>query len=464
MPRDLKHDRLPFFSSIEPPVKGRHLYQLNENTPYAEYSRNLRPGPYDSLLLDWRMAACRGDLRERDFLELNAFFEEIKTRLRPEPQPHFANLKSLALQLAQILFVNNSIREGLDEVRTGYRRARIELARLLGAERNAPGKETCAFYSATFTLQNAFDRLFVPADKLGHYRTQTGQYALSPEYPSSIRYLDLCAIREREASPTERALCYNITTGWGDGIDLSTWDSLNQDYYSGVSPTTGRTNLFVSRYNDLLERMLPQFAYAKVRLADSILSRLDRDRTHRLVEIGAGSGAFAIDLLMAARRLDFPLARLRYLGLEPSLKMISDFSPNLRQRTGLGRIPTRFELVRGSLESVMEKPPQEIASGQSTAIFCFSAHHIYGPSLRRFLSSERIRQSFSNIYILDGTERHGWSKMYYMWVDCESPENFDNVLLSGDWSSETLWKEPNEIVTDTGGRLTNAWCRARRLS
>ena len=458
------NQRLPFFSSIDPRDSGLEFYRLDQDTPYSEYSRNLQPGPYDSRLLDWRMAACRGDLGERDFLDLNTFFCEIKSRSSQTPHRHFANLKGVALHLAQILFVNSSVREGLSEIQRGYRTARKDLTRSLQANRNPPSEETCAFFSATFTLQTAFDRLFVPPDKLVDYRSSTGEYVLSAEYSSCIRYLDLCAIRELEAGPSERALCYNITTGWGHGIDQATWDCLNQDYYSGISPTTGRTNLFVTHYNDLLERMLPQFAYAKVRLADSILNRLDCHRTHQLVEIGAGSGAFAIDLLMAAIRLDFPLERLRYLGLEPSHKMISDFSPNLHQRTGLGRIPAGFELVRGSLESVMERPPQQIASGQSTAIFCFSAHHIYGSSLRRFLSTERIRQSFSNIYILDGTERHGWSKMYYMWVDCESPENFDNVSLSGDWSSETLWEEPNEIVNGAGGQLTNAWCRARRLS
>ncbi len=457
--------RLHFFSSIEPPRKGLNIYRLNADPPYSEYSKNLRSGPFDSQLGGCRERAGRGELGKRDFLYLNAYFEEIKHQSAAAPQQHFARLKGLALQLAQILFVNNSIREGLHEIQLGYNTARTDLARSLRANANAPSEDTCAFYSATFTLQTAFDRLFVPPEKLGHYRSGTGEYVLSPEYPACIRYLDLCAIRELEAGPAERALCYNITTGWGRGIDQSVWDRLNQDYYAGVSPSTGKTNLFVSRYNDLLERMLPQFAYAKVRLADSILTRFDPDQTQQLVEIGAGSGAFAIDLLMAARRLEFPVPRLRYLGLEPSHEMIANFSKNLSQRTGINRVPEGFELAHGSLEAVMENPPLAFQGGiERTAIFCFSAHHIYGPNLKRFLSSESIRSAFSNIYILDGTERHGWSKMYYMWVDCESPEDFDNVSFSGDWSSETLWEEPNEIVAATGGQLTNAWCRARHLT
>jgi hypothetical protein len=31
---------------------------------------------------------------------------------------------------------------------------------------------------------------------------------------------------------------YDITTGWGDHIDRSTWDALNTHDYSAISPTT----------------------------------------------------------------------------------------------------------------------------------------------------------------------------------------------------------------------------------
>ncbi|MEE8584842.1 MAG: hypothetical protein V3T83_08325 [Acidobacteriota bacterium] len=100
---------------------------------------------------------------------------------------------------------------------------------------------------------------------------------------------------------------------------------------------------------------------------------------------------------------------------------------------------------------------------QTVGVFCFSAHHIHQPSLERFLTSRRVQDRLSSIYILDTTERHGWAKMYYMWADCESPENFRNVSASGSWKSETLWEEPSRPLPEYPDRVTNAWCRARVL-
>jgi hypothetical protein len=34
------------------------------------------------------------------------------------------------------------------------------------------------------------------------------------------------------ATDVEKELCYQLTTGWGDGIDVATWNALNQAYYS----------------------------------------------------------------------------------------------------------------------------------------------------------------------------------------------------------------------------------------
>ena len=126
-----------------------------------------------------------------------------------------------------------------------------------------------------------------------------------------------------------------------------------------------------------------------------------------------------------------------------------------------------FRLCRGAIEDAASGIEDLAAPGpgvEAIGVLCFSAHHVYGPSLRAFLTSPRVRSSLSAIYVLDGTERHGWTKMYYMWVDCESPENFGNVSMSGNWKSETLWEEPDSPLAEYPDRATNAWCLARRLT
>jgi hypothetical protein len=86
-------------------------------------------------------------------------------------------------------------------------------------------------------------------------------------YEKCISYLALSGRKIAMASRAEKDLCYNLTTGWGDKIDLATWNALNTHYYSAISPTTGEENLFTKHYDLLLEGMLPQFALSKVKLA-----------------------------------------------------------------------------------------------------------------------------------------------------------------------------------------------------
>ena len=55
------------------------------------------------------------------------------------------------------------------------------------------------------------------------------------------------------ALDAEKELCYEITTGWSEGIDRKTWDKLNEYYYGAISPSTGEENLFVKNYDVILE-------------------------------------------------------------------------------------------------------------------------------------------------------------------------------------------------------------------
>jgi hypothetical protein len=51
--------------------------------------------------------------------------------------------------------------------------------------------------------------------------------------------------------------------GWGKNIDRKTWDIHQGLYYSGNSSTSSSENLLAKEYDDMLERMLPYFTYAR---------------------------------------------------------------------------------------------------------------------------------------------------------------------------------------------------------
>ncbi|HSR52557.1 MAG TPA: hypothetical protein VLV83_17175 [Acidobacteriota bacterium] len=474
--------REPFFSRypelelsladvVTPGNKG-----ASERAPYAGYLKDLRPMLFDQAGADFRAAALRGELRESDFFDLNRLLVRAKSERDDAGDlfRHYAALKMLAMQIAQVVFVHRCLIEGLPAKIRGYRGLSEDLAGEILQFNLAAGRgftrEAVEFYASLFLLQTAFDRIFVPPEPIGRYCFETGEYFLSSGYREATRYLDLCAIYEVEAKPAERVLCENITTGWGDGIERPEWDRLNALYYQGRSPHSGRPNLFAAHYNDLLERMLPQFAYSKVRLAETVVSDLKAGPRVRLLEFGAGSGAFAIDLMMALKRAGLPQDEVEYLGLEPSKSMIAGFSDNLRAKLGKSDLgdaaeSDRFKLQQGSLEEAQERISELSAQPprKTVGVFSYAPHHIHHRSLRAFLVSPEVRKHLSRIYFLEGTERHGWTKMLYMWTDCESPENFRNVAESGDWHSRLLWEEPSEPVSEYP-HVTNAWCRARVLT
>ena len=73
-----------------------------------------------------------------------------------------------------------------------------------------------------------------------------------------------------------------------------------------------------------------------------------------------------------------------------------------------------------------------------------------------------IQDRVEAIYVLDGTSEHGWTKVYYMPLDCRSPEDFRNVSLTGNWHSHTLWHEPFKPLRHHS--VSRAWCALRRLT
>jgi SAM-dependent methyltransferase len=122
------------------------------------------------------------------------------------------------------------------------------------------------------------------------------------------------------------------------------------DYYSAISPTTGEVNLFTTHYDRLLERMLPQFALAKVRLAEDLLRVKRAGAPLKILDIGAGSGALAIDLIMACTRLGLSLDEITYEGLDPSAYMRRHFRANCARKIGKTPFPTHWTLRKGSIE------------------------------------------------------------------------------------------------------------------
>jgi hypothetical protein len=208
------------------------------------------------------------------------------------------------------------------------------------------------------------------------YDTTSGAYHVTDRYDHCIRYLALSGRKITTASRAEHNLCYDLTTGWGDHIDRETWDALNTHYYSAISPTTGEANLFTTHYDRLLERMLPQFALAKVRLAEDVLRVKRADAPLKILDIGAGSGALAIDLIMACTRLGLPLDEITYEGLEPSAYMRRHFRANCARKIGSTPFPRHWTLRKGSIEQVDGRPAEYLAAGIPTVVvFSGSLHH-----------------------------------------------------------------------------------------
>ena len=213
--------------------------------------------------------------------------------------------------------------------------------------------------------------------------------------------------------------------------------------FQAISPTTGEANLFTTHDDRLLERMRPQFALAKVRLAEDVLHVKRAGTPLKILDIGAGSGALAIDLIMAWARLGLSLDEITYEGLEPSAYMRRHFRANCMRKIGAMPFPTHWTLRKGSIEQVDARPTDYLAAGVPTVVvFSFSLRHCFHTSVKRFFRNRTIKQLAHAMFVLEVSTAHGWTKPYYMWADRESPENFHNILDHGIWTSQTLWSEP----------------------
>ncbi|MCP4344442.1 MAG: class I SAM-dependent methyltransferase [Desulfobacterales bacterium] len=452
-----------------------------EKAVYRFYAQGVKKRSLDNELRFYRQKSLVGGLDVKDFeglndiLELTKKYAQYDGYMMPGTNEEsgkfyaYARVNSYAMLIAQVLFVNKMVQEGLTElvdnesVTSALDGVSEKVREYSDSNQALISDDEARFYAALLLLQTAFDKLFVSDRKIIDYDLTTGDYEVTDLYDEYTSYLELANRRVLDACDAEKKLCYNIATGWSDGIDLTTWNKLNHCYYSAISPTTGKDNLFTKNYDVILERMLPQFTLARVKLAEQVIIHKPRGNKMKIVEIGAGSGAFAIDLIMACKRLGMPVSEIEYHGVEPSEYMRKNFNTNIGRKIGRFDLPEDWRLVDGSLESLTADPLQYICGEQDTVVvISYCIHHCFGRSVEKFFNSSEIKKNVRAIYVLDAVKEHGWAKVYYMWADCESPENFDNITVKGIWDSEMLWTEPCKPIE--GSSVTNAWCCLRKLT
>jgi hypothetical protein len=418
----------------------------------------------ESRLRPYRQRAWEGRLDAGDFRDLLHAFHAFKADFRRDMDAFdaYTMINCCAALLAQMLFVDNCVKEALDGLsHPDNQDTLIRLVRHIQDNYQAqqvPIQEREArFYATYFLVQTLFDKVFVGDEEIVSRDPETGQMVLTPNYDFYTSYLELSNSKLITATDVEKELCYQLTTGWGDGIDVATWNALNQDYYNR-SPD----NFFSAAYDEHLDKMLPQFPYGRARAAHAIVGAWDGVRPVNLIEIGAGSGAFAVDLFLALTQQRKDVARVAYRGVEPSEAMKAVYRHNFLQRTGRAPLDA-WEIATASLEDFLEQSERYLVhEAANVIVFSYSAHHCYRPSLQRLIEDTVLQARVDMIYILDATAEHGWTKVYYMPLDCRSPEDFRNIALTGNWHSQTLWHEPFKPLEHYA--VSRAWCAFRRLT
>ena len=418
----------------------------------------------ESQLRPYRQRAWEGHLDTADFHALLHAFVAFKADFRRDMEAFdaYAMINCCAALLAQMLFVDNCFKEGLGGVSHPDNQHTVgRLVRHIQDNYQAhqvPIQESEAhFYAIYFLVQTLFDKIFVGDEEIVCRDPATGQVHLTPNYDFYTSYLELSNSKLITATDVEKELCYQLTTGWGDGIDVATWNALNQDYYSRSAD-----NFFSAAYDEHLDKMLPQFPYARARAAHDIVAAWDGVRPVNLIEIGAGSGAFAVDLFLALKHQGKNVARVAYRGVEPSEAMKAVYRQNFLQRTGRAPLDA-WKIATAGLEEFLEESERYLTpEAANVLVFSYSAHHCYRPSLQRLIEDAVLQERVDTIYILDATAEHGWTKVYYMPLDCRSPEDFRNISLTGSWHSQTLWHEPFKPLEHYA--VSRAWCAFRRLT
>jgi hypothetical protein len=418
----------------------------------------------ESRLRPYWQPAWEGHLDTEAFHALLDVFLACKVDFRRDMEAveAYAMLNCCAALLAQMLFVDNCVKEGIDAVSHPQNQDTVthlirHLHAIYQAHQIALEPSAARFYAIYFLLQTLFDSIFVGDEEIVVRDPATGQVHLTPNYDFYTSYLELSNSMLITATDVEKALCYQLTTGWGDGIDVATWNALNQAYYSRSAD-----NFFSAAYDEHLDKMLPQFPYSRARAAHDIVRAWDGVHPVNFIEIGAGSGAFAVDLFLALKHQGKEMARVAYRGVEPSEAMQAAYRQNFLHRTGQAPRDA-WEIATAGLEEFLDDTERYLTpEAANVLVFSYAAHHCYRPSLLRLIEDAVLQERLDAIYILDATAEHGWTKVYYMPLDCRSPEDFRNITLTGRWQSHTLWQEPFKPLEHSA--VSRAWCALRRLT
>jgi GNAT superfamily N-acetyltransferase len=444
-------------------VRQRAVYtDLIHQWPH--FLNNVVRDRVESRLRPYRQRAWEGHLDPEDFRALLDAFLACKVDFPRDMEAFeaYAMLNCCATLLAQMLFVDNCVKEGIGAVSHPENQDTVtHLMRHLQATYQAhqvPIDASAArFYATYFVVQTLFDTIFVGDEEIVVRDPATGQVHLTPNYDFYTSYLELSNSKLITATDIEKALCYQLTTGWGDGIDVATWNALNQAYYSRSAD-----NFFSAAYDEHLDKMLPQFPYGRVRAAHDIVRAWDGVRPVNYIEIGAGSGAFAVELFLALKHQGKAVARVAYRGVEPSEAMKAIYRQNFLHRTGHAPLDA-WEIATAGLEDFLDDVERYLThEAANVLVFSYAAHHCYRPSLLRLIEDTVLQERVDAIYLLDATAEHGWTKVYYMPLDCRSPEDFRNITLTGRWQSHTLWHEPFKPLEHSA--VSRAWCALRRLT
>jgi GNAT superfamily N-acetyltransferase len=270
----------------------------------------------ESRLRPYRQRAWEGHSDTGDFRDLLDAFLAFKADFRRDMDAFdaYGMLNCCAALVAQMLFVDNCVKEALDGLshpdnQDTVTRLMHHIQDTYQAHHVPIQARESRFYATYFVVQTLFDKIFVGDEEIVSRDPDTGQVHLTPNYDFYTSYLELSNRKLITATDVEKELCYQLTTGWGDGIDVATWNALNQAYYSRSAD-----NFFSAAYDEHLDKMLPQFPYGRARAAHDIVRAWDGMRPLNLIEIGAGSGAFAVDFFLALKHQGKDVARVALSG------------------------------------------------------------------------------------------------------------------------------------------------------
>lgn len=130
------------------------------------------------------------------------------------------------------------------------------------------------------------------------------------------------------------------------------------------------------------------------------------------IEIGAGSGACAVDLCLALQHQGKEVAHVAYRGVEPSEAMQAVSRHHCLPRTGQApRVPSA--IATAGLEACLAEAVRYLMAEAAHVLVCsYAAHHCDRPSLQRLIEDAVLQERIEAIDILEATAEHGWTKVY----------------------------------------------------